>query len=278
MDSEIIFYNGEFVKDKIYYQFLKDRGLNFSESVYEVIRYKEGVLICFDDHMERMEKGLREIGIKNPLKRKDWENICFEIARKKGGDELSIYIQVTGGTAEREHFIKDRRKPNYFVFAQKIPYIPHKFKVVLYPEIRWKKNNIKTTNLLPNVLAKFYAKKKNYDEAIFFEKDGAIKEGTTSNIFYEKDGIFFTPLSKGILLGVTRKRFIEFLQRKGKSVIERRVFIWDLFDADGVYLTGTTTELKPVCSINKIEIKLNKNYKIIEKEFVDYLLKISKKE
>ena len=275
MDNRIIFYNGEFVKDKIYYGLLKDRGFNFGDSIYEVIKYHKGILICFDDHMERMERGLKEIGIKNPLKRVEWKRICSEVAEKAGNDELSIYIQVTRGTAEREHFVYEKLTPNYLVFAQKIQEKPEKFKVVLYPEIRWKRVDIKTTNLLPNVLVKFYAKKKGYDEAIFFEKNGIIKEGTSTNVFYEKDGIFFTPGLNGILPGVTRKRLIEFLQKKGIRIIERKVFIQDLFDADGVYLTGTTTELKPVYSINGVEIKINKNYKVIEKEFLDYLLKIS---
>lgn len=275
MDNRIIFYNGEFVKGEIYYGLLKDRGFNFGDSIYEVIKYHKGILICFDDHMERMERGLKEIGIKNPLKRVEWKRICFEVAEKAGNDELSIYIQVTRGTAEREHFVDEKLTPNYLVFAQKIQEKPEKFKVVLYPEIRWKRVDIKTTNLLPNVLVKFYAKKKGYDEAIFFEKNGIIKEGTSTNVFYEKDGIFFTPGLNGILPGVTRKRLIEFLQKKGIRIIERKVFIQDLFDADGVYLTGTTTELKPVYSINGVEIKINKNYKVIEKEFLDYLLKIS---
>ncbi len=276
MDNKIIFYNGRFIKNKTFYQFLKDRGFNFGESVYEVIKYQNGILICFDDHIERMERGLREIGMKNPLRRNEWKKICLEVAKKTGNDELSIYIQVTGGATEREHFVERRPEPNYFVFAQKICKRPDKLKIILHPEIRWKRVDIKTTNLLPNVLAKFYAKKKNYDEAIFFEKEGAVKEGTSTNVFYEKDGIFFTPELNGILPGVTRKRLIEFLRNRGIRVIETKIFVWDLFNADSVYLTGTTTEFKPVCSINGVKIKINKNYKTVEKEFLNYLLKISK--
>ncbi|MEO0254713.1 MAG: aminotransferase class IV [candidate division WOR-3 bacterium] len=275
MGSELIFYNGKFVKSKNYYNLLKDRGFNFGESVYEVIKYSKGVLICFDDHMERMEKGLNEIMIKNPLNRDEWKKICLKVAKKFKSDECSIYIQVTGGSTEREHFVKAKPEPNYLIFAQKIPEIPEKFKIIFYPEIRWKRADIKTINLLPNVMAKFQAKKRGYDEALFFEEDGSIKEGSSTNIFYFKNQVFFTPQLNGILPGVTRKRFIEFLKNKGFKVIENRVYLWDLFDADGVFLTGTTTELKPVEVINGVEIKVFKDYKNLEREFIDFLLKIS---
>ncbi len=275
MGFGLIFYNGKFVRGKNYYNLLKDRGFNFGESVYEVIKYSKGVLICFDDHMERMEKGLKELMIKNPLKREEWKKVCMDIAKKFKSDECSIYIQITGGSAEREHFVKEKPEPNYLIFAQKLPEIPEKFKIMLYPEIRWKRADIKTTNLLPNVMAKFYAKKMGYDEVLFFEKDGSVREGSSTNIFYFKNPVFFTPHLNGILPGVTRKKFIEFLKDKGFKVIENRVYLWDLFDSDGVFLTGTTTELKPVEVINGVEIKVFKDYKNLEREFIDFLLKIS---
>lgn len=275
MGFELIFYNGKFLRGKKYIDFIKERGFNFGESVYEVIKFCGGVLICFDDHMERMEKGLKELTIQNPLKREEWKKICLKVAKKFKNKECSIYIQITGGSAEREHFVKEKPKPNYVIFAQRIPKVPEKFKIILYPEIRWKRTDIKTTNLLPNVIAKYHAKKKGFDEALFFEEDGSIKEGSSTNIFYLENSVFFTPHLNGILPGVTRKRFIEFLRNKGFKVIEGRVYIWDLFRADGVFLTSTTTELKPVSVINGIEIKIFKKYKILEKEFIDYLLKIS---
>ncbi|MEN3043706.1 MAG: aminotransferase class IV [Candidatus Hydrothermales bacterium] len=276
MDNKLIFYNGRFVKSKVYYNLLKDRGFNFGESVYEVIRFCDRILICFDDHIDRLEKGLSELRIENPLKKDEWKKICLNVANQYGKRECIVYIQVTGGSVEREHFVKERPKPNYVVFCQDIPHIPEYFNIILFPEIRWKWAHLKTTNLLPNVMVKYFAKQKGFDEALFFDEDGSVKEGSSTNIFYIKDKVFFTPSLNGILPGVTRKRFIEFLKNKGYLVFENKVMIWDLFEADGVFLTGTSTELKPVKSINKISIKVFPYYKELEKEFVDYLLKISR--
>ncbi|MEN3045474.1 MAG: aminotransferase class IV, partial [Candidatus Hydrothermales bacterium] len=266
MGDKLIYYNGKFVKSKIYYNLLKDRGFNFGESVYEVIRFCDGIFICFDDHIDRLEKGLSELKIENPLKRDKWKEICLRLANQYGKRECIVYIQVTGGSAEREHFVKEKPKPNYFIFCQDIPYVPEQFNLILFPEIRWKWAHLKTTNLLANVIVKNLAKEKGFDEALFFDKDGAVKEGSSTNIFYVKDRVFFTPSLNGILPGVTRKRFIEFLKTKGYRVVESKVMIWDLFEADGVFLTGTSTELKPVKSINKINIKIFPTHKELEKE------------
>jgi D-alanine transaminase len=272
---ERIFFNGEFREDDIVRKIIRDRALLFGDSVYEVIKFEKGKLILFEDHMERMEEGLKFLKIKNPLDRKEWKRVCMELVYRFGKDRCKVYIQITRGSRKRVHEYDFRHTPNYFAFVQELDKEEGPFDVIVYPEIRWKKVNIKTTNLLANVMAKTMAKEKGCNEAIFCDINGYVYEGATTNLFIVKDEIFLTPPLKNVLPGVTRKRLIEFLGKKEFKVVEKNIFLWDLFNSDGVFLTGTSFEIGYVRRINNIKIPFYKNFEKLRDKFRKYVFKIS---
>ena len=232
-----------------------DRGFLFGDGVYEVIRAYHGVPAFWGDHFARLARSAKEIQLPFALEYVEFQDILFTGLQQSDYAEGKIYIQITRGVAPREHVFPAKEKPTVFLsFREMAPLTTdlttQGVKVITVPDIRWDRCDIKSLNLLPNVLAKQRAQEAEAFEAIFV-RDGLVREGATSNIFILKNGEISTPeRNQFVLAGVTQHQVINLARKQGRDVQLRPIPLELVFEADEVFLVGTTIEVLPVTNID----------------------------
>ena len=232
-----------------------DRGFLFGDGVYEVIRAYHGVPAFWGEHFARLIRSAREIQLTVSLEPTDFQRLLLSGLQQSGYREGKIYIQVTRGVAPREHIFPSQGEPTVFLSFRNMNSLPtmvcqQGVSAITLPDIRWDRCDIKSLNLLPNVLAKQKAQDANAFEAIFV-RDGWVTEGATSNIFIVKDGVIITPeRNHFVLAGVTQQQVVTLARANGRDVRFRPMSISDLFQSDEVFLVGTTIEVLPVIQVN----------------------------
>jgi D-alanine transaminase len=254
--SRIVFLNGSFLPiDEAKVPFM-DRGFLFGDGVYEGIGVLEGRLIDNEAHLERLERSLAEVRIPNPYTRAEWTAFEEEIVRRNGMIEGFIYFQVTRGVAERDFFFPEQAKPTVAMFTQAksiadAPAARTGIAVVTVPDQRWARRDIKSINLLAQVLAKQAAKEAGAQEAWMVE-DGFVTEGGSSSAFIvtKKGSIIVRPLSQSILPGITRKSLLRLSEEVGIALEERRFTVEEAYDAAEAFLTSASNFVLPVVSID----------------------------
>jgi D-alanine transaminase len=255
-----------------------DRGFLFADGVYESIRTYNGKLFRYEDHLERLKRSLKAIQV-NFKEFNSLENIIYELIKKNEiKSETIVYLQITRGSAvpRTHHFPTEQTSPTLFIsvneLVENIEERENGVKVIFQEDIRWLRCDIKSTSLLPVVLANQKAKEENAVEAIFV-RDGLITEGTHTNFFAVKDGTVYTaPKSKMILEGITRKVVLEFCQKFKVDSREEFINRDDLKSFNEFFITSTTKEITPVITIdywtiNKGEIgKITKSLQSVFKK------------
>jgi D-alanine transaminase len=257
-NQEIFFYlNGKFVKGKELSISPFDRGFQFSDGVYETIRWHNGKLFKLEEHFERLRRSLSGLKINYD----DFDELKKAIAElvkinSFNGEHLLIYLQITRGDFfPRQHFFPPPNiNPTIFIsvtpFKPKENELKEGIKVILCGDLRWGRCDIKSTMLLPNVLARQEAFEKNAGEAILV-RNGIITEGTHTNFFAVKDGELYThPLSNFILNGVTRKVILEICDDNEITVLENKIKADELKNFDECLITGTISEVTPVVQVD----------------------------
>jgi len=233
-----------------------DRGFLFADGVYESIRTYNKKLFRYEDHLERLGRSLKETRI--DFKELDsLENIIYELMIKNEIDEEAlVYIQITRGTAmPRTHsFPKEKITPTVFISVVELNDNTEEqtkgVKVILQEDVRWLRCDVKSTSLLPVILASQKATEENAAEAILV-RDGQITEGTHTNFFAVKDETIYTaPKSRLILEGITRKVVLEFCDKFKIDYREEFIEKDELKSFDEFFITSTTKEITPVTSID----------------------------
>ena len=238
---------------------IEDRGFQFGDGVYEVVRTYGGVPFRLHDHLSRLESSARAVSIPVPLSRTEWEALIREGVQRSEYAACMVYIQLTRGVAPRAHLFpspasptvvmtfRETVKPDGALQRQGVP-------AVTLSDLRWALCSIKSLNLLPNVLAKQEASDAGAIEAILV-KDGLVTEGCSSNVCLVRDGNIITPpLSDQLLAGVTRAVALELARKNGIMVDEREVPEEELTRADELFLIGTTIEVLPVSRLNGVPV------------------------
>lgn len=256
MSQEIIAnYNGKNEKLSELKIAIEDRAYFFGDGVYEVISVYNGKPFLFNEHLERLNKSLKEILIETSYKFSD--AILGNIKNNKTINGY-VYLQVSRGSSPRAHsFFNQKLTPNILIYTKSLEHLndPKEYeqgvKTITYNDSRWARCNIKSINLLPNCLAQSEAFSKQAKEAIFIhEKLGAL-EGSASNIFIVKNNSYITPpLSNHILPGIMRGHLLALLQKAGLNTQEKYFTKDDLIKADEVFLTSTTKEALGVVQID----------------------------
>lgn len=255
MSQAIAYYNGQFIELHQAVVPIEERGLQFGDGVYEVIRIYRGVPFTAREHLNRLEQSAKAILLELPKRMEELLSIIHEGIQKTGIQDGTVYVQVTRGNAPRNHVIPEHAVPNlYLVWKPGVPDLARQksegVSVITVEDERWSNCYIKSTNLLPNILAKELARKQGGHEAIQMKGDD-VKEGTSSNLFIVKDGVYMTPVAdRSILNGITRQKLLSLLSEKQVPVKETNVTREDLLQADEVFMTSTTTEMVPVVSID----------------------------
>lgn len=252
---EIAFYQDRFVDVDEAVIPIQERGHQFGDGIYEVIRVYDGTPFTMKEHLDRLEKSLAAIRMPLPFSREEIERLSLEALDKSELKEAEIYMQVTRGIHIRQHHFPEPKAPVLSLIVKDARTVTEEKRaagvpVVTVEDVRWKLCHVKSLNLLPNVMAKQEAYEAGAHEAIFVES-GIVKEGSSTNIFCVKDGVLQThPATNGILHGITRQVVLDLAHELGITVEERTFSLPELKDAEEVFLTSTTMELLKIASID----------------------------
>lgn len=234
-----------------------DRGFLFGDSVYEVMRIYAGRCWQEEAHQGRLKRSLAAMEYQ-PV---DLEKLKAQIHRtiqESGVKEGTVYIQVTRGVAPRRHAFPDPPvPPTELVVVRPYDDAPvarmraSGVGVISHPDLRWKRCDVKSTNLLANVLAAEAARQAGAIEAVLVGEDGLVTEATHSSVVWVREGrLEGTPEGPGILPGTTRSHLLELAAEEGIPFAPARVRLEELATSDEVILAGTTIEVLPVVTVD----------------------------
>ena len=255
--SRWAYVNGRYVPHATARTHVEDRGMQFSDGVYEVIAVVGGALVDATLHFERLDRSLSALEIAAPMRRAPLEAVLREVARRNRVSEGIVYLQVNRGVAPRNHAFPRDARPSMVVTARRgqpasSPALVEGVRVITIPDIRWRRRDIKSVSLLANVLAKQAAAQDGAFEAWQVDEDGMVTEGSQSNAWMvEADGAVVTrPPSHDILTGITRTRLIDLARQDGITVIERAFTPQEAARAREAFLTSTSSFVVPVVQID----------------------------
>lgn len=258
---------------------IDDRGFQFGDGVYEVIRTYGRSIFSLKEHLDRLEISANEIKIALPYSVAELEAFIRQGCLDSQHNDVSIYIQLTRGVAPRSHAFPEGVRPTLVMTFRETTQVPKLLReqgvsVITVPDIRWERCHIKSLNLLPNVMAREAALQSGAYEAVFV-RDGLVTEGAGSNLFavFGKK-VRTTPIGAEILSGITRKIVFQVGLTAGLDMHEGQLVLEDLYQADELFITGTTIEVLPVVALDGKKIALGQPGKttcLLEKAFQKYV-------
>ena len=250
-----IYLNGDIVDEKDAKVSIFDRGLQFADSVYEVVGVMDGLLVEFDSHMQRLARSLGELNIPQPLTREEILGTCRDLVARNAIADGLVYLQITRGTAERDFVYASDLKPTVIMFTQSKPASENQVvrdgvALKSVPDQRWARRDIKSTGLLAQVLAKQIAADAGCYEALM-TRDGMVTEGGATSAYIVSDRTIVThPLTNDILPGCTRKSLLELARLENLAIDERAFSLEEAYSADEAFITGASTYVCPVIRID----------------------------
>lgn len=257
--GRIAYVDGRYVRHGQAGVHIEDRGLQLGDSVYEVCRIANGRLIDRDEHLDRLERSLGEIEMAMPMGRGALKAVMAEIARRNGMRDGLLYLQITRGAVRRDHPIP-RPAPRPTLILTVHPVDPAAIArrhaegvaVMTCPDERWGRCDIKTTQLLANLLAKTAARRAGAFEAWLVDRDGFVTEGAATNAWIvDREGYIVTrDLSRAILPGVTRRVILEAAAETKLPIVERRFSPEEAAGAREAFFTSASAGPVPVVAID----------------------------
>jgi len=233
---------------------IEDRGYQFGDAVYDFIASFKGRMFCVEEHLDRLDRSMRALDFP-PVSKNSVRDALIDLFDKAMIERAGIYIQISRGVAPRNHGFPQTDGVQTVMTLRKLsethPYVHKGVAAVTLKDFRWGRCDIKTVQLLPNVLAKQKALNNGAYDAIFVSGKGVVREATSSNVFILSGGKAVThPLTPNILPGVTRIIILNICREKKIPVEERFYQVEELYGADEVFLTGTVTEVTPVVTVD----------------------------
>jgi len=251
-----VYFDGEFREMADARVGIEDRGYQFADGVYEVLRFYRRRLFLVEVHLARLDRSAAGIELPLPLDRSGIARILKECVARSGFLHGTVYLQVTRGEAPRHHPFPEAPRPRLIAYACEVPLVPEEafrrgVAAITVPDERWGRCDLKTIALLANILAAERARRAGAQEAIFVGADGLVLEAATSNVLAVIDGVIRTaPESRRILPGTTRTVVLEVAREAGFRVEEEAPPIDALAGASEILLTGTTREVMPCVKLN----------------------------
>ena len=272
-----VYINGEFKKEDEAKVSVFDRGLLFSDSLYEVTTVINGKLIDFNNHMKRLDRSMTELKFKKLLNHEDILAFHRKLIELNNLKEGMIYLQVTRGVADRSFDMpKDEIKPTVLAFTQEKIIIDSEsakngIKVMTLDDMRWKRCDIKTTQLLYASMAKTEATEKGFDDA-WMIRQGYITEGSSSNAWIIKGKIIMTRQSDNLILsGITRDAIFKCAKDLGYEVVTKNITLQDTQSASEAFITSATACVMPVVKINTNQVGHGKPGKFVTALRAEYI-------
>ncbi len=258
--SRIAYVNGRYLSHEHAMVSIDDRGYQFADGVYEVCEVFQGALVDELLHLERLARSLAELRIRKPLAAGALGIVLREVVARNKVSNGYVYLQVSRGVAPREHaFPQENVRPSLVVTARSVDPAIGEIQarkgvaIVTVPDLRWQRVDIKSTALLPNVLARQEAKERGAYEAWLLDSDGMVTEGAASNAWIiDHDGTIVTRNPDySILRGITRTTLIDTIHSLGLVLEERKFSRHEALSAREAFITGATTLVTPVVVIDE---------------------------
>ncbi len=234
---------------------MEDRGYQFGDGIYEVTSVFNGKLFMLEEHLDRLYSSAKKINLEIPYTKEELIGFHELLLKESGIQNTGIYLQITRGVAPRKHNFPTGIKP---VLTMAIrpgdETAPEKreqgIEALLVDDIRWLRCDIKTLNLLGNVLAKQAATEAGKGEAIQ-HRNGIVTEGSSANFYVVKDGVIYThPANNLILAGITRIALFRICKENGIKIVEEAFTVDFMNQADEAFITGTTTQIMPITKVS----------------------------
>ncbi|MBH0156098.1 D-amino-acid transaminase [Fictibacillus sp. 5RED26] len=255
MENSYVLYHDQIIKDGSIPVDPQDRGYLFGDGIYEVVFVYDKKPFAFKEHFARFEQSAKKLELAMPYDVSTFKKLTDELISKNNIENGMVYIQMTRGVAPRNHLYERNMQSVVTGFAKSVSLEniaksqASGISTYLTEDIRWLRCDIKSLNLLGNVMAKRKAADFDCQEAIQ-HRDGTVTEGSSSNVFIVINGTLKThPSTNLILNGITRQIVITLALENGISVLEEAFSVDDLLNADEVFITSTTMEVTPVTKL-----------------------------
>jgi D-alanine transaminase len=258
--KRIVYLNGEYLPEDEAKISIFDRAVLFGDAIYEVAGVIDGKLIDFDSHMQRYRRSLAELDIPAPLDRDEILSAFRKLVELNQVNEGLVYLQVTRGEADRDFVWQGELKPTVFMFTQQKLSSDNDaantgVRLHVVDDIRWARRDIKSVNLLGQVLAKKAASDAGAYEALMVDTDGYITEcGATSFFIVTGELLLTRPVSNNILSGITRKALVALCNTHGIRLVETRFSLKEALQADEAFISGASSYVIPVVQIDEQKI------------------------
>lgn len=260
--SRTVYVNGSYVPETEAKISVFDRGFLFADGIYEVTAVLSGKLVDFAGHMKRLRRSLGELAMASPASDDEILAIHRELLARNEIEDGLVYMQISRGVAERDFlFPPEGTEPSLVLFTQskalrETAASKTGITVATVPDLRWRRCDIKTVQLLYPSMAKMEAKAKGADDAWMVDEDGFVTEGTSNNAYIvQKDGTVVTRhLSNDILHGITRAAVVGLAEQEGRTVEVRPFSVEEAKNAEEAFITSASAFVMPVISIDGTKI------------------------
>ncbi len=262
--SRIVYLNGSYLPEQEAKISIFDRAVNFGDAIYEVAGVMQGKLVDFEHHMQRYQTSLGKLSMQSPLQKDEILAAFRQLVAVNEIENGLVYMQLTRGVAERDFDWPEGMQPNLFMFTQpqsaaEAEQAGSGLKLASVDDIRWARRDIKTVNLLGQVLAKRQAHEAGADEALMVDRDGFVTECASSSFFIVSgDSILTRPLNNDILPGVTRRAVLALCQQQGMQLLERKFTLEEAMKADEAFITAASAYLMAVVKIDDRDVGAGK--------------------
>ncbi len=255
--SRIAYVNGRYVPHEEAHVHVEDRGYQFSDGVYEVAAVWSGRVVDEEPHLDRLERSLHELKMDLPIPRNAFRLVTREVLRRNRVRDGMVYMQVTRGVSARDHPFPDAADGAVVLTARPMRWpetatADRGADVVSMPDQRWRRCDVKSVSLLPNVLAKQAARERGAYEAWFIDAAGYVTEGSSTNAWIVDDAgrVITRDLESNILGGITRQTVIALAREAGIEVVERPFTLEEAQGAPEAFLTSTTSFVRGIVRID----------------------------
>ena len=257
--GRVAYVNGRYLRHDLAAVHIEDRGLQFADAVYEVFGVFGGRIFDEEEHLDRLERSLREIAMPMPMAREPFKLVLRELARRNHIVDGLVYLQVTRGAARRDHAVPSSSPRATLILTARLT-DPESVEqkraggvaVVTRPDERWGRCDIKSTGLLANVLAKTAAREAGAYEAWLIDREGHVTEGSSTTAWIvDRDGHLVTrDLDNAVLPGVTRQVLTDVAADAQIRIVERRFTSDEALQAREAFLTAATVGALPIVQLD----------------------------
>lgn len=264
--NNLAYYNGRITSIEDMMVPANDRGFYFGDGIYEVAMAFNHKIFALDDHLERMANSASMLKIQLPGTKEEIGNLLSELVLKVESPCQFLYWQITRGSSPRNHLFPEGVPSNLYIYSKpwKGVEMSDEYRLITVEDTRFLHCNIKTLNLIPNIMAAQKAKEANCQEAVFI-RDGYVTEGSHSNVSIIKDGVFIThPLDNLVLPGTERKHMLRYCRQLNIPAQERAFTLEELARADEIIISSTSHPSMRAMELDGRPVGM-KNPKLVQK-------------